>query len=823
MKGRGLLKLAVMGILALAARRSPAQNETPDPLEGPEAQVTKILGELGRAAPGDAWKHSNDLVKLGEEAVPALRKGLKDGNEVVRFAAARAVLILTDSDPEAVKALVDLVRSGATLDIRVQAVDLLGSQEVEEAAKDLTALLPDPLPGVLKARLARAVYAVSLDWREMSRNVLRGLLVSKERDNRYAAALALAEIQQVDLARPILMEMRQEPGDRGRLAAMHLVVDEWKQIAVNSRNVEGSPAAKEKERSLLDEITMLVKELHQDGDKWTSEELLEGAARGLLESLDPHSTFLANDELEDWEFDLNPTYGGIGAYVNLDENNQIFIVRPIYSGPAYKLNLRTGDKIIKVDGWETHGHPLHEITKRMKGPAGTRVALTVFRRGWNKTRDFDILRGQIRIPTVNWDMLPGGIGYAQLTTFGGSTAAELELALEDLTARGMKSLILDLRANSGGYLRAAQDVAGKFLDGKQEVCYWEGRNTRVAPRRHLFSTEPEKVRRQPMVVLINRWSASASEIVSGALQDHKRALVVGERSFGKGSVQRFFQLGTRPSEPFTDEARTNGIWDEGEPFEDRNKNRMCDEDEPFTDLPQRNEVWDKGENFTDINSNGKRENDEPFVDQNRNGRYDGPETYTDANKNEKYDRGPEVKLTIARYYLPSGRSIHTERSKDGKILNKGGVLPDELIPVKPWEGWKEEEFTRIFETKAVENYVDELAAKDAEKVKTLAQADGNDPNAYPGFDELFTKLATPLPKNDVRRMIRAEMRRHASDLRGKEWVADLQEDPQLQRAIYKVLERAGSKLEEVPEYSFLAGRIPQPVDPAKEETEERSG
>ena len=331
-------------------------------------------------------------------------------------------------------------------------------------------------------------------------------------------------------------------------------------------------------------------------------------------------------------------------------------MRPIYSGPAYKMKLKSGDRILKVDGWRTQGHALPDITKRLKGPAGTTVKLQIYRRGWSKPRDLEVTRALIRIPTVNWDMLPGNVGYVQLTTFGFTTGSELEDALVDLESRGVKALIMDLRFNSGGYLRVAREVAGKFLDGEQVICYWEGRNRREAPRRTLYSLEPDRIRKLPLVVLVNRYSASASEIVAGAMKDHGRAVVIGERTFGKGSVQRFYDLDRWPSEPFEDTLRPNGLYDSSERFLDDNGNDRWDPGEPFQDKPKYNGRWDDGEIFTDANSNSKWDEGEQFVDQNDNKRYDPPEKFTDLNKDGNYDRGPQIKLTIARYYLPKGIS-----------------------------------------------------------------------------------------------------------------------------------------------------------------------
>jgi C-terminal peptidase prc len=772
---------AALGVVLLSLSAVAQEREAPV-----SDRVREIVAEMETGGLTEAWKAADRLARLGDRAVPHVEKALEEATkESVRLGAAKALVLLKDRRRGA-QALVKLVKESTDDGAKVLALDVLIERDVDEAGDELAKLLEEPYAGRVKARLARAVHALSDDRQRQAKSALVALLGSSEADVRFAAAVALAEIKDYDSAKPVLEEFRTEPGERGQVAALHLRLAEYGSLLAKSFNSAEKP---NDPNAVLNEIIRKIRLVHQDGDQFSEDELRAFAAKGMLEHLDPYSTYLTPEELTNWNFDLNPQYGGIGAYVNMDENNILYISRPIYSGPAYRAGLTSGDKVLAVDGWDTAGRLQTETVARMKGPPGSTVVLRILRRGWKEPRNFTIVREKVQIPTVNHDLLPGGIGYVELETFGGSTPVELEAALADLERRGAKALVLDVRDNSGGYLEVAREVAGKFLKGDQEIVYWEGRNKKVAPRVALKTKEPEKVRTFPLVVLANRFSASASEIVAGALQDHKRATLVGERTFGKGSVQRLIPLDSAP----------------GEPFEDRDQD----------------EEWSPGEPFVDVDNNGKRGPDEPYTDSNGNGRFDAAEPYLDVNKNGKFDPKPELKLTVGRYYLPSGRSIHTERNKEGKVLQQGGVKPDETIAQREFEGWKNEEWFRILETKEIEKFVNGLVDQSAELIQTLAVNDDRDPAKYPGFDELYARLKTPLSKEDVRRLLRPEVRRRASDLRGRRFLNDFLEDLQLQRAIYTAGKAVGLDLKSVPEYSSFAGAVPEPAkekDPAAKES-----
>jgi carboxyl-terminal processing protease len=267
--------------------------------------------------------------------------------------------------------------------------------------------------------------------------------------------------------------------------------------------------------------------------------LMRGAIRGMLESLgDTHTSYLDPANAEHLDALLNgDEYEGIGAWVDTS-SDFMTIIGPIPGSPAEKAGLRTGDKIIAVDGEDVTGIDGEQVRQRVLGPKGSTVKLTIRREGVAQPLEFDIVRDSITVPTVEGKILDGNIAYVRLFTFGDQTDQDLHQELEQLFAQKPDGLILDLRNNGGGYLNTAIAVASEFVgDGvvMYEV-YGDG-------RRVTFDAQPGGLATEiPMVVLINQGSASASEIVAGAIQDRGRGKVVGVTSFGKGSVQTVVSL-----------------------------------------------------------------------------------------------------------------------------------------------------------------------------------------------------------------------------------------------------------------------------------------
>jgi hypothetical protein len=360
---------------------------------------------------------------------------------------------------------------------------------------------------------------------------------------------------------------------------------------------------------------------------------------------------------------------------------------------------------------------------------------------------------------VHWDLLPGGIGFVELVGFAEDTTKEVMHAIDALQAEDMRGLLLDLRNNSGGYLEEAVATASIFLPRQQLVVYTEGRGV----DRVNYLTRPNLANRYagPLVVLVNERSASASEIVAGALQDTGRALVVGEKTFGKGSVQQAMPLESRPGDRLREDPNANGVYDPGEDFEDR----------------------------------------------------DGDGTFTYP---------VNVKITNARYYLPSGRSIHTELDLDGRVVLHGGVTPDLEVDFEGLEPWENAEIARMYDRLAkqvgengkfkdpFDRYVEEHFDQSRELFYALADNDGHDAALYPDFESFKDSLGSQhLPVDTVRLILRRSVRDRVADDRKQTYpggfiFGDWQEDSQLQAAIRELARLSSLDLHTVEAYAAIA-------------------
>jgi carboxyl-terminal processing protease len=260
----------------------------------------------------------------------------------------------------------------------------------------------------------------------------------------------------------------------------------------------------------------------------------------MLRTLDPHTSFLEPKEYADMQDRQKGSFYGLGILVT-KRNDQVTVITPLEGTPAARLGIRAGDVISEVEGTSTDDLPLDDVVKRLKGPKGTTVHIKIIRIGIKEPIPLTIVRAAIPTNSIsNVLMIRPGIGYIRIKDFTATTVRELDEAVEKLNGEGMQKLVLDLRGNPGGLLDAAVGVSDHFLDKNQMIVYTKGRT----PDSAQDYTAPGKHQKLevPVVVLVNRGSASASEIVAGALQDHDRALIVGETSWGKGLVQSVYTL-----------------------------------------------------------------------------------------------------------------------------------------------------------------------------------------------------------------------------------------------------------------------------------------
>lgn len=277
-----------------------------------------------------------------------------------------------------------------------------------------------------------------------------------------------------------------------------------------------------------------------DAEKVSYEELIEGAIRGMISTLDEHSQFLDEDAYQDMQDDTRGQFGGLGIVITM-KDDALTIVSPMEDTPGFRAGLQSDDRILEIDGEPTEGITLADSVKLLRGEPGTEVKLKFLRPQTQAIQEVTIERAEISVASVkDARMLEEGIGYLRVTQFNEPTADTLQEKLDELSGQGMQALVLDLRNNPGGLLRSAIEVSQKFLPSRKVIVTTRGRTLgddqvyRAGGRDRLVDA--------PMVVLVNGGSASASEIVAGALQDHRRAVLVGEKTFGKGSVQSVMQL-----------------------------------------------------------------------------------------------------------------------------------------------------------------------------------------------------------------------------------------------------------------------------------------
>ena len=324
-------------------------------------------------------------------------------------------------------------------------------------------------------------------------------------------------------------------------------------LAIGARIYLGSARAASKQDAVYPNLELFadvlerVRKEYVDGQDVTYHDLVYSSLKGMVGSLDPHSEFMDVDDYQQLQNDTEGQFGGLGLVVSM-RDGFVTVIAPMEDTPGYRAGILSGDRIIKIDGKSADKMSLTEVVKQLRGEPGTQVKVTIQRPSSDLVKDFKLTRANIKMDMVKdingrkeFPLGDDKIGYIRITEFGDQTGEELESALNKLKAEGMKALIIDLRWNPGGLLDEAVEVCGKFLPRGQLIVTTEGRDPdQNAVRR--ADGRGDELKGMPVVVLVNLGSASAAEIVTGCLQDLHRAIILGEKTFGKGSVQSIFPL-----------------------------------------------------------------------------------------------------------------------------------------------------------------------------------------------------------------------------------------------------------------------------------------
>ncbi len=333
---------------------------------------------------------------------------------------------------------------------------------------------------------------------------------------------------------------------KGKLAVLVLIAAVLTAIAIGTvSHFTATPGEKSPQEyiNFFKEVVALVKMNYVE--KIDDKKLMESAIDGMLASLDPHNAYMPPEPFADMQIQISGSFAGLGIEITI-KDGKLTVISPIEDTPAFRAGIKSGDHVLMIDNVFTHGMNINDAVKRMRGPKGTRVTLTILREGVAKPLVFKLERDIIQIRSVKYRTLDKGYGYIRIAQFQENTGDEFANALQNLHKRNdgaLRGLVLDLRNNPGGLVDPAIDVAGRFIGGGLKdglIVSLKGRDP--SSRKEIFTSMGEKEPHYPMAVLINGGSASASEIVAGALQDHKRAVIMGTQSFGKGSVQSIIPM-----------------------------------------------------------------------------------------------------------------------------------------------------------------------------------------------------------------------------------------------------------------------------------------
>lgn len=509
----------------------------------PEDAVRILLAPLAQDTDNGEWDTGTALFRLGPDAQPALEAALEGAAPSQTLALSYALLRL-GSQNQATRALEQMITSDKLpLDSRMSAAALLGSYGGNYASARLRMLLADTaLPELLRVEMAKSLW--KLTHGATAHDILTAVMRDgKTRAARTEATLALGRFGRFTDTQAQLELLATQPGKYGEEA--RTIIDQNRKIDLQTSR-DDFPAR------LMQELIQKTRQLYAPDDtdpgeveQLKPENMASVAADAMLHSIDPFSAYLDEEDFRDLAEQMRADYGGIGAWVGV-RNGRFTILTPMYGQPAFQAGIRSLDVVDQVDGQDISGLPLNKVVKMLKGKPKSKVTLSIVRRGWDEPRNFEVVRDLIEVPSINAQLLPGNIGYIRLNGFNedprldSSTSKALQKTLEEFKKQGMTGLLLDMRNNPGGLLPEAVHVSEQFVANGNKVVSSKGK---ALPEQSYFSTiSGEPTWTGPMVVLINQGSASASEIVAGALRDLDRATLVGQKTYGKGSVQQLIPI-----------------------------------------------------------------------------------------------------------------------------------------------------------------------------------------------------------------------------------------------------------------------------------------
>lgn len=540
-----------------------------------DANVKKYIAQMEKANGDEIWDIVYKLENLTYNASPAVMHNFPkikgDNIRYVHLGCLKALLEWGDEYVFALETLIHIINSSNNTDIVLKAIQLFALYGNEDWLQELRVACRKIQNKEVKIALIKLLWKFSSNKKKIIPETLDILLAYLNDDDvkiQNKAALALGEMKIFIPAKPFLLKLKYQPTEDGRLARILLeqeerqkkeqqLVKENKLLEDQKLQVEAKLFEKERlfdkirrnnqsEVAIVQEVVDDIMKYHVNADKINRQRLIYAGLKAMASSTDKFSCFWDEQEWNSFNNSMNDKpFAGIGVYLQ-NRKDFTIITETLYTGPAYKAGIRSQDKILFVDDWNALGQPIDEITSRVKGPEGTKVFLTVERVGETKPLKIAIIREYVKFPTAAWQLLPNKIGYFSLQQFGQSSIPNLDTALKELSGHELRGFIIDLRGNGGGFLKSAAEMVERFLPPNKLIVYSKGHDPVKGGLRKYFSdfTHPYTM---PLIVLIDRNSASASEIVSGSLQCHKRALLIGERSYGKGSVQEPMILKSNPN------------------------------------------------------------------------------------------------------------------------------------------------------------------------------------------------------------------------------------------------------------------------------------